>query len=175
VLKARSRGVAQAVAAWRERRAAAVDVPVRQILPDLAILGISQKHPTTPAELAQARGVEERHSRGQMGAEILAAVQDGLGREVHLPSPDGDDLERSLRPAVTLVSAWVSEVARAERIDTALLATRSDLVSLLRGDRDARLSIGWRAELLGDGIRSLVEGRAGLTFDGKGGLKLIPV
>ena len=175
VLKARSRGVAQAVAAWRERRAAAVDVPVRQILPDLAILGISQKHPTTPAELAQARGVEERHSRGQMGAEILAAVQDGLGREVHLPSPDGDDLERSLRPAVTLVSAWVSEVARAARIDTALLATRSDLVSLLRGDRDARLSIGWRAELLGDGIRSLVEGRAGLTFDGKGGLKLIPV
>ena len=110
-----------------------------------------------------------------MGAEILAAVQDGLGSEVHLPSPDGDDLERSLRPAVSLVSAWVSEVARAERIDTALLATRSDLVSLLRGDRDARLSIGWRAELLGDGIRSLVEGRAGLTFDGKGGLKLIPV
>ncbi|MFN8023327.1 MAG: HRDC domain-containing protein [Acidimicrobiales bacterium] len=175
VLKAKSRGVAQAVAAWRERRAAAVDVPVRQILPDLAILGISQKHPTTPAELAQARGVEERHSRGQMGAEILAAVKDGLGREVHLPSPDGDDLDRALRPAVTLVSAWVSEVARAERIDTALLATRSDLVSLLRGDRDARLATGWRAELLGDGIRSLVEGRAGLTFDGKGGLKLIPV
>jgi ribonuclease D len=174
VLKAKARGVAQAVAAWRERRAAAVDVPVRQILPDLAILGIAQKHPTTSAELAQARGVEERHSRGTMGAEILAAVQEGLTREVQLPSPDGDDLDRSLRPAVTLVSAWVSEVARAERIDTALLATRSDLVALLRGDRTARLAEGWRAELLGDGIRSLVEGRAGITFDGRGGLKLIP-
>jgi ribonuclease D len=109
-----------------------------------------------------------------MGAEILAAVADGLTRDVQLPSPDGDDLDRSLRPAVTLVSAWVSEVARAERIDTALLATRSDLVALLRGDADARLAHGWRGELLGDGIRSLVEGRAGLTFDGKGGLKLIP-
>ncbi len=174
VLKAKARGVAQSVAAWRERRAASVDVPVRQILPDLAILGIAQKHPNSQAELSQARGVEERHSRGAMGAEILAAVAEGLTRDVQLPSPDGDDLDRSLRPAVTLVSAWVSEVARAERIDTALLATRSDLVALLRGDADARLAQGWRGELLGDGIRSLVEGRAGLTFDGKGGLKLIP-
>ncbi len=174
VLKSKSRGVAQSVAAWRERRAASVDVPVRQILPDLAILGIAQKHPTTVAELSQARGVEERHSRGAMGQEILAAVREGLSRDVHVPSPDGEDLDRSLRPAVTLVSAWVSEVARAERIDTALLATRADLVALLRGDRDARLATGWRAELLGDGIRSLVEGRAGLTFDGRGGLKLIP-
>ncbi len=174
VLKSKARGVAQSVAAWRERRAASVDVPVRQILPDLAILGISQKHPMSQAELSQARGVEERHSRGAMGAEILAAVADGLTRDVQSPSPDGDDLDRSMRPAVTLVSAWVSEVARAERIDTTLLATRSDLVALLRGDADARLAHGWRAELLGDGIRSLVEGRAGLTFDGKGGLKLIP-
>lgn len=175
ILKAKARGVAQSVAAWRERRAASVNVPVRQILPDLAILGIAQRHPGTPAELAQSRGVEERHSRGAIGAEILAAVADGLRRDIHHPTPDGDDLDRSLRPAVALVSAWVSEVARSEKIDTTLLATRSDLVALLRGDEAARLAHGWRAGLLGDGIRQLVEGRAGLTFDGHGGLKLIPV
>ncbi|MEN9506938.1 MAG: putative ribonuclease [Actinomycetota bacterium] len=174
-LKARGRGVAQAVAAWRERRAAASDVPVRQVLPDLAVLGIAQKHPRTTAELAQARGVDERHSRGGLAAEILNAVHLGLEREVEMPQSDVDELERTLRPAVTLVSAWVSEVARAQRIDTALLATRSDIVSLLRGDRDARLAQGWRGELLGDGVRRLVEGRAGLTFDGRGGLRLIDV
>lgn len=175
VLKSKARGVAQSVTAWRERRAAAVDVPVRQILPDLAILGISQKYPSTVAELTHARGVEERHARGTLGAEILAAVAEGLRRDVQVPAPDGEDLERSLRPAVTLVSAWVSEVARAERIDTALLATRADLVALLRGDADARLAQGWRGELLGEGIRRLVEGRAGLTFDGRGGLRLIDI
>ncbi|MGD9995840.1 MAG: ribonuclease D [Ilumatobacteraceae bacterium] len=175
ILKAKARGVAQSVTAWRERRAAAVDVPVRQILPDLAILGIAQKHPSTPAELAQARGVEERHARGAMGAEILAAVAEGMRRDVQMPSPDADDLERSLRPAVALISAWVSEVARTERIDTALLATRADLVALLRGDEDARLARGWRGELLGDGIRRLLEGRAGLTFDRRGSLRLIDI
>ena len=174
VLKAKARGVAQAVAAWRERRAAQADVPPRQILPDLAVLGISQKHPTTVAELSHARGVDERHSRGALGTEIVAAVKDGLGRDVSLPTSDGDDLDRSLRPAVTLVSAWVGEVARTEKIDATLLATRNDLVSLLRGDPAARLANGWRHELLGDGIRRLVEGRAALTFDGRGGLRLVP-
>jgi ribonuclease D len=175
VLKPKARGVARSVAAWRERRAMSIDSPVRQVLPDLAILGISQRQPRSIAELGQARGVDERHTRGTIGKEILAAVEDGLREEAHLPAPDGEDLDRSLRPAVALVSAWVSEVARASHIDTALLATRSDLVAFLRGDNDARLADGWRHDLLGDGIRRLVAGRAALTFDGKGGLNLIDV
>ena len=174
-LRARARAVAQAVAAWREREAAANDSPVRQVLPDLAILGISQRQPTTIDELAQARGVDERHRRGRIGREIIAAVADGKGTEPPTLPDAVDELDRSKRPAITLVSAWVSQVARDARIDTALLATRADLVAILRGDPDARLAHGWRAELVGDGLTRLMEGRAGLTFDGKGSLKLIDV
>ncbi len=175
MLKPKARGVAQAVAAWRERRAMAVDSPVRHILPDLAILGIAQKQPRTVEELAHARGIDERHWRGALGKEIIAAVADGLQREANLPAGEGEELDRSLRPAITLVSAWVSELARQERIDTALLGTRGDITALLRNDPDARLATGWRAELLGDNVKRLVEGRAGLTFDGRGGLRLIDV
>lgn len=174
-LKSRARGVARAVAGWRERRAMSIDSPVRQVLPDLAILGISQKQPTTVVELAQCRGVDDRHTRGVIARDILAAVQDGLASEAALPAADGEELDRSLRPAVTLVSAWVSEVARQQRIDTALLATRNDLVAFLRGDADARLASGWRGGFLGEGIRRLVAGQAALTFDGRGGLSLINV
>lgn len=173
VLKPRGRGVAQAVAAWRERRAMAVDQPVRQILPDLAVLGIAQRIPTTPADLGRCRGVDERHTRGVVARDLLDAVQAGAANEVHLDAPDGDDLDRHLRPAVTLVSAWVSDLARRQRIDTTLLATRSDLISLIRGDRDARLSVGWRADLLGTGVRRLMDGHAALTFEPDGGLRLI--
>lgn len=175
VLKPRARGVARALAAWRERRAMSIDSPVRQVLPDLAILGISQKQPRTIDELSQSRGVDDRHTRGVIGKEILAAVAEGVANEVALPAGDGEDLDRSLRPAVTLVSAWVSEVARQQRIDTALLATRHDLVAFLRNDPDARLATGWRGEFLGEGIRRLVAGQAALTFDGRGGLSLIDV
>lgn len=173
VLKPRGRGVAQAVAAWRERRVMGVDQPVRQILPDLAVLGIAQRIPTTPADLGRCRGVDERHTRGVVARDLLDAVQAGAANEVHLDAPDGDDLDRHLRPAVTLVSAWVSDLARRQRIDTTLLATRSDLISLIRGDRDARLSVGWRADLLGTGVRRLMDGHAALTFEPDGGLRLI--
>ena len=76
----------------------------------------------------------------------------------------GDDIERDLRPAVTLISAWVSQVAKTEGVDTAMLATRADLIALLSGEPGARLASGWRAELLGDDIRALVSGNASLTF-----------
>jgi ribonuclease D len=175
MLKPRARGVARAVCEWRERRAMSVDVPVRQILPDLAVLGIAQRQPKTAHDLVQARGVEERHSRGSVGKEILDAVANGQRSDVELPSPDGEELDRHLRPAVALVSAWVADLARRQRVDTSLLATRADLVALLRGDSGARLLRGWRAQLVGDGIQRLVQGKAGLTFDGRGGLTLIDV
>ncbi|MEI2706220.1 MAG: hypothetical protein V9E89_13420 [Ilumatobacteraceae bacterium] len=117
--------------------------------------------------------MDERHTRGVVARDLLDAVQAGAANEVHLDAPDGDDLDRHLRPAVTLVSAWVSDLARRQRIDTTLLATRSDLISLIRGDRDARLSVGWRADLLGTGVRRLMDGHAALTFEPDGGLRLI--
>ncbi len=174
-LRPSARAVAQSVAGWRERRAMRTDIPVRQVLPDLAILGISQRAPSTIKELSQARGVDDRHSRGGLAEEILEAVRAAKGAPAPTPPPSADDLERSMRPAVTLVSAWVAQLARDERLDPALVATRTDIVSVLRGDDDARLASGWRSVLVGDGIRRLVAGEAGLTFDGEGRLRLTTV
>jgi ribonuclease D len=172
-LKRQARGVAKAVAAWRERRAARTDTPVRSVLPDLAVLAIAQRAPQSTHDLRSCRGVDERHSRGNLSQEILEAVAEGRQHPVDLPERDDDDLDRALRPAVTLVSAWVSQLARQQRIDTTLLATRADLVALLRGDAGARLAHGWRAEVLGDDVKRLVAGEAALSFDGRGGLRLI--
>jgi ribonuclease D len=57
-LKPRARGVAQAVAQWREERAQRLNIPVRHVLADLALLGIAQRAPRTVDELAQSRGVD---------------------------------------------------------------------------------------------------------------------
>jgi ribonuclease D len=174
-LRPNARAVARSVAAWRERRAMRTDIPVRQVLPDLAILGIAQRSPADAKELAQARGVDERHARGAVADEILEAVRSAKGATPPSAPPSADDLDRSLRPAVALVSAWVAQLANDERIDAALLATRHDIVAFLRGDAGARLGTGWRNELAGEGIRRLVAGEAGLTFDGQGRLRLTTV
>lgn len=174
-MRPRTRGVLAALAAWRETRAMASDVPPRQVLADLALQGIAQREPSTVDELSQARGVDDRHVRGGFAAEILEAVRRGQEAPLDLPPPDGDDLDRSLRPAVTLVSAWVSEVARREEIDPAILGTRADIVDFLRGSSEARLGAGWRYDLVGRQLGDIVSGRAALAFDGRGGLVLQPV
>jgi ribonuclease D len=171
-LKGRTAAVARAVAAWRERRAAEVDRPPRFVLADLAVVTIAQRAPATLDELAGIRGVDERQARGRMGEELLAAVRRGVEAPLERDPAEPRELDRELRPAVGLVSSWVSQLARDLDLDTTLLATRADIEDLLRGDPGARLTEGWRAELVGDPVRALVSGEAALAFDGKGGLLL---
>jgi ribonuclease D len=166
-------GVARAVAAWRERRAAAVDQPVRFVLPDLAVVGIAQRAPRRADELRRVRGLDARHLKGAVVDELLVAVAEGLARPVERPPTDANvERERQLRPAITLVSAWLSQLARDLRIETSMLATRADIEAFLAGTNGARLTQGWRAELVGEPIRRLVGGQAALAFDGEGGLVL---
>ena len=172
-LRGKARAVAQSVAAWRERRAAELNQPVRYVMPDLAVVGIAQRPPSRPGDLRKLRGMEGRGISEATAREVIAAVGSG---KVNPPPVDsgaaGRELDRDLRPAVGLVSAWVSQLARDLEIETSLLATRNDLEALLRGDPDARLAHGWRASLVGEPIRKLVEGEAAVFFAGKGRLAL---
>lgn len=172
-LRGRSRAVAQEVAAWREERAQAADQPPRFILPDLALVSIAHRPPRNRDELGQVRGIDGRYLKGGAGAELLEAVQRGRDlpdSEVNVPPTD--ELDRPLRPAVTLVSAWIAQLASDLQIDAALLATRADLHAFLRAEPGARLAEGWRHDLVGEPVRRLVDGSAALAFDGKGGLLL---
>jgi len=173
-LRGQAVGFAQALAAWRELTAMRTDQPVRFVLPDLALVGMAQRPPRDESDLRQVRGLDGRHLRGGLAKEILDAVRRGgdLDRaELRFP-PSVGEVERDLRPAVALVSAWISQLGRQLHIDSTLLATRADIESLVRGDDNARLAQGWRAAAVGDHIRRLVGGDAALAFDGNGGLVL---
>jgi len=170
-LKGSAQSVARAVAAWRERRAAALDIPVRYVLSDIAVLGIAQRPPRSRADLEKIRGFD-RGLREDVVSELLAEV----GKALDAPdSPIGPStsiapLDRDLRPAVALISAWISQMARDLEIDATLLATRGDLEMLLGGVPEARLSTGWRAQLVGDPIRRLLDGQVAVAFAGNGEL-----
>jgi ribonuclease D len=175
-LRGPSRGVAQELAAWRELQAQGEDRPPRTVLPDLALLAIAHRPPTTTEQLRAVRGVDGRHLRAGGAAEIMAAIERGRSLAPdRLRLPPAEEFDRRLRPAVALTSAWIAQLAADLEIDAALLATRSDLQEFLRGDAGARLANGWRHGLVGAPVRQLVDGRAALAFDGKGGLRLVPV
>jgi len=171
-LRGKARGVARAVAAWRERVAIENDIPPRFVLSDLGVVAVSQRAPTTADELRKIRGVEDRHAKGVQGEALLDAVQIGLsdGSPPH-QGANGRRDQASLRPAASLLSAWLAQHAADLDLDPALLGTRADLEALLRGD-ESRLSSGWRADLAGQPIKRLVAGDASLAFEKGGGLVL---
>lgn len=172
-LRGPAREVARAVASWRETRAAEIDIPVRYVLPDLAVVAIAQRVPTTTDELFRVRGVEMRHLDNDASEGILRAVSraDKLP-PIHEPVYKKTDDRRDLRAAVTLVVAWVAQLARDAELDPAILGTRADIEALVRGDDDAKMGTGWRRELVGSAVGDLLAGRASLAFDGNGGLLL---
>jgi ribonuclease D len=172
-LRGPARGAAQALAAWRERRAMSTNVPLRRVMSDMALIGIAQALPASTEALSHARGVDERYLNGSLAREILSAVREGRERVVELESSAHEPLEKRLRPAVTLVTAWIGELAHQHEIDPTLVATNRDIVALLAGG-DSRLAHGWRRELVGHDIERLLKGETGLSFDREGRLRLIP-
>jgi ribonuclease D len=172
-LKGTARGVAQEVAAWREHQAQLADQPVRSVLPDLALQAIVHRPPAGLAALGHVRGLEGRPLRPALARQLLVAVERGkVLPESRLQLPPSDDVPGELRPAVALVMAWVAQLARDERIEAGLIATRADVAAYLRGEPGARLARGWRASMVAEPIEALVEGRAALSFEGAGRLMM---
>ena len=137
------------------------------------MVAIAQRAPTTTEDLRRVRGVEKRHLDNDVSAGILRAVSQAnqLPPIVEPVSKRTED-RRDLRAAVTLVAAWVAQLARDAALDPALLGTRADIEALVRGDDGAKMGTGWRRELVGSAVGDLLAGRASLAFDGNRGLLL---
>ncbi len=171
-LRGRAAAVAQTLAAWRERKAAEVDRPVRFLLADLALVAMAQRPPADEADLRRVRGLDEGKRKGGAARELLQVVAEGVAlplEAVQVPPTEGVD--RSRRAAASLVSAWAAQRARDLEIDAALLATRADIEALLMGD-GGRLSVGWRHDVVGEPIRALAAGEASLALAEGGRLVL---
>jgi ribonuclease D len=175
--RGKTRGVAQELAAWRERTAQERNLPPRFILSDLALAGIAQRPPSTPEQLREVRGLDGRLLRDGTAAAILAAVEVGAALpndKLRLPA-SGDPSDDALGPAVALALALIAQIAHERGIEPTLLANRADVQALAAGRTTGRLSAGWRAEVLGESLRRLLSGEAALTGDGDGGVRLLPL
>jgi ribonuclease D len=149
------------------------NVPLRRVISDLAIVAIAQTLPKSVEDLAHVRGVDERYLGGSMSREILAAVKTGREQEVVIENNVHEALDKKFKPVVTLITAWIAELSRANDIDPMLVATNRDVIAFLAGG-ESRLASGWRRDLVGLDLERLRNGELGLSFDRDGRLRLIP-
>ncbi len=167
-LRGRARGVAQEVAAWRERKAMADDKPPRRVLADEILLQLAEKAPTSVRDMPRSRIFDPRRLPPATVDDVLAAVARGLDlSRGGLRLPPDVDLANHLQPLATLLSAWVAQQSRELSIDASLIATRADIEAFLRRVRGNPLEEGWRAELVGSSAARIAAGRAAVAYDGK--------
>jgi ribonuclease D len=140
---------ARRLAAWRETLAASRDRPRQWILSDKSILDIARRAPESLAALADCEEIAPgtvRHKGQAILAELAAAGSDDGIPPLTPDPPDQAEVKR--------LAKVVSGIAAELGIAPELLATRRDLIALLRGERAGRPLAGWRREVVGDALVS---------------------
>lgn len=160
-----ARGIAQVLAIWREEEAKRLNRPPRSVLSDMALLALAQRPVKDAAQLRRIRGLDP--SRIRRKDDLLAAVARGraLPRSaIRVPPKKPDDLP-SVDGVIALCLTWLTQRAFEEELDPAVLGTREEVTQLVLG-QPSRLSAGWRRELVGDELSSIIDGRAALVVAG---------
>jgi ribonuclease D len=172
-----ARAVARQLAAWRELTAAAEDRPVGQVVQDPPLVELCKRHPTDFHALGQIRGIHPSliKRRGQQIIDAIAAGMhdEPIPREQRRGSSDASD-----SPMIALAEALLRARAMESGLAYELIASRSELDQIISAARtggaepDVRTLKGWRRELVGADLESLLSGRAGLVVGERRRLEL---
>ncbi len=171
-LSARELAVAREVYRWREAEAAAKDRPMRKILRDDLILEMAKRKPTSEADLLAVRDMN-RPEYKRAAPELLACVETGMSlTKSELPVlPKSLDEEKTHDEQVIGQLLGLALANRCAELNVAmsLVGKTSDLRHLVRwhayGEREGdqpRLTQGWRAEVCGDLLTDVLNGKISL-------------
>ena len=169
-------GVLQAIAAWREREAQRVNIPRQRLLRDEALLEIAATAPTTPDDLARARGVSRGFADGRTGASLLEAIAEAkaLPDDALPEAPRGRDGARPSPALVSLLKVLLAAKCEDHHVAAKLVANSDDIDRLATEEApDIAALHGWRREIFGEDALALKQGRIAVGVAGRR-IKLIP-
>jgi ribonuclease D len=177
-LKARGRAVARELAAWRERTAQSEDRPVNAVLPDVALVEIARRQPTSLKELERIRGLRPDTGR-RRGNQIIEVVERSRDAD---PPPVEEvprlDIDPTDGPVIALSEALVRSRALEAGLAYELVASRADLQAIATAAReggsepDVRTLRGWRRDLAGGELLELLGGNRSLTVEPGRGVRV---
>ena len=139
--------VARRLATWRELTAMQADRPRRWILADKAILDIAR---TLPGSVDALQRLElppafvRKH--GQMTLKLLADIDTEQAQSGYLPPAARPTAEEKL--TLERMNEVLRNTASELALSPELLATRQELVELMRGNRRSRVLSGWRCDVI---------------------------
>ena len=158
--------VLQQLAAWREQQAKQRDKPRKWILADDILISLAQHPPKDMAQLQRLRGLSE-NMISKYGDELLRLIKEGQA----LPREQWPTLKFKSRLSVEQealadsIMALIRLRATQNQISATLLATRKDIDSIIQGERQVPLLLGWRAALAGHDVVAYLDGKLALKVE----------
>jgi ribonuclease D len=152
--RGRRRAAASRLAAWREAEAIRRNRPRQWIARDTVLLDIAYQLPTTEQELA---AIDEMPPKlvSRVGEELLQAVADSANDENNYrpPRPPNEQQKALLKKMQAAVARCADELGLAAET----IASKKELSAIIiSGSRQSRVLQGWRSEIIGNHLLSLL-------------------
>jgi len=168
VRKPKELAVLMEVAAWREQEAQNRDVPRGRVLRDDALSDIATHAPATLEKLIHLRSVPKGLEKSKWGADIIAAVQRGLSRDLtklpKLEKPRNNS--NGTTAIIELLKVLLRMTAERHAVASKVIATVDDLEQIADDDKaDVAALRGWRRELFGNAALKLKHGQIALAIE----------
>lgn len=152
--RGRKRSAAARLAAWRESEAIRRNRPRQWIVRDNVLLDVAYQLPTSLDQLADVEGLSPK-LLGRIGEHLLAAVDESAGDENdYRPPRPPDEAQKKL-----LKEMQARVVIRADDLGIAAetVASKRELAAVIvSGTRDSRVFSGWRKDVIGDELLTLI-------------------
>jgi ribonuclease D len=164
-LSRRQLGVLREVWRWRDRQACSLNVPASRVLGDSMLIEIARRSPATADDLFSIRGLDSRMLRKAEQDVVDAVAVARSIPESDLPGNERRDDPPQVAVLTKLLSVAVANLAAETNVDTALLATTSDLQEIVRwfldpeGTPRPEVMVGWRGEILQESLIGFLEGK----------------
>lgn len=158
-LRGRQLAVAQNLAKWREETAQQQDRPRNWILRDENLLDLARLQPKNKIELAQLRGLHEQ-SVARHGESILRIIAEAQNHPP-IPVPDTHQtvpLTEAQEAVVDILLAVIRKLSTEHCIHPSVIASRKHVEQLVLGDPSASVLHGWRRQMVGETLLSVLDG-----------------
>lgn len=162
--KQRLKGVQLAIlrdlAIWREERAIKINRPRRWILKDDVMVDIARFAPRDLSSLEKIRGLESKTIQAQ-GDTLLALIRRAKdsAKETWPRLPQGQRMTPEQDVLVDVLMAVVRKRGAEQEVSPTLLASRKDIEAVVLGQTDVPILHGWRGELAGHELQSVLAGK----------------
>jgi len=179
-LKPRNLAVLVEIAAWREEEAMRRDCHPKSVIRDEPLLEVARLLPKELGVLASIRGFHQREV-SRCGEEILRVVRKGLAVPKDQFPVLPETASYSTNPGVEgLLGAYIQSRSEELKIEPTVLADRGQIRDFVKYYEQNKkldgngLLKGWRKDLIGSSLASILQGGMGLAVGKDGKIRLIP-